>query len=262
MNHETLDSIYAIQPNEEEIRLIQDYLKSSQGSREELLDKPELFILELSRIPAFEERIHCLVYQNKFHESIASIEFRLNNIDMICDFITSEKIKNILGIVLACGNYMNAKNKIRSNADGFDLDILTNLKNVKSKDNTTNLLKYIAYYYVNKIDDDLTKFPLPYTYEIGLVAQSSFDEFEKELKKVKNEITEIERLVDNVLNQSQYEESLNEPFKSRIYEFLKLAIEKCKEQEKNHSRCKLKFFKIVQSYCMKPKGMKLMTIIN
>ena len=68
--------------------------------------------------------------------------------------------------------------------------------------------------------------------------------------------------VDNVLNQSQYEESLNEPFKSRIYEFLKLAIEKCKEQEINHSRCKLKFFKIVQSYCMKPKGMKLMTIIN
>ena len=144
LNHETLDAIYAIQPNEEEIRLIQDYLKSSQGSREELLDKPELFILELSRIPAFEERIHCLVYQNKFHESIASIEFRLNNIDMICDLITSEKIKNILGIVLACGNYMNAKNKTRSNADGFDLDILTNLKNVKSKDNTTNLLKYIA----------------------------------------------------------------------------------------------------------------------
>ena len=36
-------------------------------SREEDLDKPELFLLELSRIPQFEPRIFCMVYQNKFN---------------------------------------------------------------------------------------------------------------------------------------------------------------------------------------------------
>jgi ElaB/YqjD/DUF883 family membrane-anchored ribosome-binding protein len=260
LNHETLNAIYIIRPNEEEIRVIQDYLKSTPGSNEELLDKPELFILELSRIPAFEERIYCLVYQNKFHESISSIEFRLNNINMMCELITSEKIKKILGIVLACGNNMNATNKARCDADGFDLAILPNLKDVKSKDNTTNLLQYIAYYYVNKIDDDLTKFPLPDPSDISFVAQTSFDELEKELKRVKNELQDIERRVENVLKQSQQDESLNEPFKSKINEFLKNAIDECKEQEENYTKCKLKFSKITGSYCMKPKGKNIILI--
>lgn len=255
LSYETLNSIYIIRPQEEEVRLIHDYLKSTNtgtNSGEELLDKPELFLLELSRIPAFEERIYCLVYQNKFHESIASIDFRLNNINTICnELLTSGKLKKILGIILACGNNMNATNKTRCDADGFDLAILPNLKDVKSKDNTTNLLQYIAYYYVNKIDDDLTKFPLPDPSDISFVAQTGFDELEKELKRVRNELKDIEQRVENVIKQ---DESLNEPFKTKIYEFLKNAINECTEQDESYTKCKLKFTKITNCYCVKPKG--------
>ena len=52
---------------------------------------------------------------------------------------------------------MNASNKMRNDADGFDLAIMPNLKDVKSKDNTSNLMQYIAFYYVNKLDDDLVR---------------------------------------------------------------------------------------------------------
>lgn len=38
----------------------------------------------------------------------------------------------ILGLVLAFGNYMNGGNKTRGQADGFGLDILPKLKDVKS----------------------------------------------------------------------------------------------------------------------------------
>jgi formin 2 len=257
LNDETLNSIYSIRPQDDEIRSIQDYLKSPNNSGEELLDKPEFFLLELSRITAFEERIYCLVYQNKFRESISSIEFRLNNISTICDeLITSEKIKKILGIVLACGNNMNATNKQRCDADGFDLAILPNLKDVKSKDNTTNLLQYIAYYYVNKIDNtEITKFPLPDPSDISFVSQASFDELEKELKRVRNELKDIEQRVEKVLiKQAQQDETLIEPFKSKINEFLKNAINECQEQEDSYTKCKLKFTKLAVSYCMKPKG--------
>lgn len=132
-------------------------------------------MLELSRIPAFDERIYCLVYQNKFNESVASVEFKLNNMMHVCkELLTSDKIKSILGIILACGNNMNAANKLRGDADGFDLAILPNLKDVKSRDNTTNLLQYIAYYYVNKIDDDMNKLPLPDPSDFNFVAQVEF----------------------------------------------------------------------------------------
>lgn len=41
-------------------------------------------------------------------------------------------VMQILGLVLAFGNYMNGGNKTRGQADGFGLDILPKLKDVKS----------------------------------------------------------------------------------------------------------------------------------
>ena len=292
-----------------------------------MLDKPELFLLELSKIPAFEERMYCLVYQNKFREALASIEFRLHNINTVCDELqTNEKIKKILGIILACGNGMNATNKARGDADGFDLSILPNLKDVKSKDNTTNLLQYIVYYYVNKIDDDAAKMPMPDPSDFFAVAQVNFDELEKELRRVRHELKDIEQRVESVLKlnepakaqqpgrktpvpaeevkassesseavtkepkkvaaaegldeQSDKEAApdkpdgddksdassssdkpkepevnpLNEPFKSRITEFLKNAVDECKEQEEVFAKSKVKFQKLVGCYCIKPRS--------
>ena len=46
LSYDLLNSIY---PQDEEIRSIQNYLKSSDNANEELLDKPELFLLKLSR---------------------------------------------------------------------------------------------------------------------------------------------------------------------------------------------------------------------
>lgn len=248
ISYETLNSIYILRPQEDELRTIQDFLKTNP---DEPLDKPEMFILELSRIPAFEERIYCLVYRNKFYESISSIEFRLNNISSLCDdLMDSVSIRKILGIVLACGNSMNASNKSRGDADGFDLAILPNLKDVKSKDNTTNLVQYIAWYYANKIDDDHTKYPIPEPSDLNFVAQVNFDDLEKELRKVKNEIQDLEKKISIVL---KHKADKLEQFESRVNQFLSNAITECKEQEENFTKCKLKFKKLVDLFILKPK---------
>jgi formin 2 len=258
LNFETLSSIYAIRPQEDEIRCIQEYLRNANNNNtsnvEENLDKPELFLLELSRIPAFEERIYCLVYNNKFLESISSIEFRINNMNTVCDELNaSDKVRKILGIILGCGNSMNAANKTRGDADGFDLAILPNLKDVKSKDNTTNLMHYIAGFYVNKYDDDLVKFPLPDPSDFNFVAQINFDELEKEIRKVKSEIGEVEKRIENILKctGSDGGESL---FKVRVNEFLTKARDECKEQEESFHKCKGKFQSVVKVFCVKPKA--------
>ena len=41
-------------------------------------------------------------------------------------------VMQVLGLVLAFGNYMNGGNKTWGQADGFELSILTKLKDVKS----------------------------------------------------------------------------------------------------------------------------------
>lgn len=44
----------------------------------------------------------------------------------------SETVKRVLGLILAFGNFMNGGNRTRGQADGFTLDILPKLKDVKS----------------------------------------------------------------------------------------------------------------------------------
>lgn len=47
--------------------------------------------------------------------------------------MNSEKLKKVMAIILALGNFMNGGNLQRGQADGFGLDILPKLKDVKSK---------------------------------------------------------------------------------------------------------------------------------
>lgn len=44
----------------------------------------------------------------------------------------SQSVLQVLGLVLAFGNFMNGGNRSRGQADGFTLDILPKLKDVKS----------------------------------------------------------------------------------------------------------------------------------
>lgn len=44
-----------------------------------------------------------------------------------------DSVKEVIGLVLAFGNYMNGGNRTRGQADGFGLEILPKLKDVKSR---------------------------------------------------------------------------------------------------------------------------------
>lgn len=56
------------------------------------------------------------------------------------------QLNKVLGLILAVGNKMNEGNLIRGEANGFQIDILSRLKDVKSSDGS-NLLEYIVNYF-------------------------------------------------------------------------------------------------------------------
>ena len=60
----------------------------------------------------------------------------------------SVEVSRVLGIILALGNYMNGGNRQRGQADGFSIDILPKIKDVKSKDNTLTLIFYVVKLYI------------------------------------------------------------------------------------------------------------------
>ena len=47
--------------------------------------------------------------------------------------VNSDTLKRVMAIILALGNFMNGGNLQRGQADGFGLDILPKLRDVKSK---------------------------------------------------------------------------------------------------------------------------------
>lgn len=49
--------------------------------------------------------------------------------------LNGKELKQVFGIILKLGNVMNGGNRTRGQADGFGLEILAKLKDVKSKDN-------------------------------------------------------------------------------------------------------------------------------
>ncbi|MEE6523440.1 hypothetical protein FKM82_022361, partial [Ascaphus truei] len=131
-------------------------------------------------------------------------------------------VLRVLSLVLAFGNYMNGGNRTRGQADGFALDILPKLKDVKSSDNSRNLLSYIVFYYLRHFDENAGKeecvFPLPEPQDLFQASQMKFEDFQKDLRKLKRDLLACETEAAKVYKTS-LEEHL-QPFKANMEEFI------------------------------------------
>ncbi|KAH9635554.1 hypothetical protein HF086_003168 [Spodoptera exigua] len=126
---EALHQIYELRASEEELSLIKEHLNHKP---EIPLDRPEAFLHDLSGIPNFAERISCFMFQAEFEDAVSTMMHKLDNLKHTCEFLTtSESLKKLFAIILTLGNYMNGGNGQRGQADGFGLEILAKLKDVK-----------------------------------------------------------------------------------------------------------------------------------
>nr|XP_058908827.1 formin-2 [Kogia breviceps] len=191
---ETLQALYENRAQSDELEKIEKHGRSSKDKETtKSLDKPEQFLYELSLIPNFSERVFCILFQSTFSESICSIRRKLELLQKLCETLKNGSgVMQVLGLVLAFGNYMNGGNKTRGQADGFGLDILPKLKDVKSSDNSRSLLSYIVSYYLRNFDEDAGKeqcvFPLPEPQDLFQASQMKFEDFQKDLRKLKKDL--------------------------------------------------------------------------
>ncbi|XP_044530121.1 formin-2 isoform X2 [Gracilinanus agilis] len=191
---ETLQALYENRAQSDELEKIEKHGRScKEKENAKALDKPEQFLYELSLIPNFSERVFCILFQSTFSESICSIRRKLELLQKLCETLKNGSgVMQVLGLVLAFGNYMNGGNKTRGQADGFGLDILPKLKDVKSSDNSRSLLSYIVSYYLRNFDEDAGKeqcvFPLPEPQDLFQASQMKFEDFQKDLRKLKKDL--------------------------------------------------------------------------
>ena len=163
--------------------------------------------------------------------------------------------RRVLAVILSCGNYLNGGNAQRGQAEGFGIDILPKLKDLKTMSNTDNLLAFVVRFCMKKYDEDrgtlLAKLPVP---EPGDLEKCRHVDFEVErgvCAALGREVTEVKRRVDKIIECSP--EELKEPFLSIMSEFLLKADQAVKEVAAQVEDCSAKFIQCMKSYKFMPK---------
>ncbi|CAB1341732.1 unnamed protein product [Coregonus sp. 'balchen'] len=128
-------------PSDYELKLLQNYEKEGRPLDE--LSEEDRFMMRFGKIPRLAQRINTLTFMGNFPESVKRLHPQLNSIIAASMSIkSSAKLKKMLEIILAFGNYMNSSK--RGAAFGFRLQSLDLLLDTKSTDRSQTLLHFIS----------------------------------------------------------------------------------------------------------------------
>lgn len=187
---EALQTLMEIKATPEELELIQ--AAATQASP---LDPPEQFLLKISNFSCSAERISCIVFQSDFEEGSLSVTKKLNTVISLCEVLMeNEDLKTLFSIILTLGNYMNGGNRQRGQADGFGLEILGKLKDVKSKDPKVTLLHFIVKTYISRCRKAGTPLndivlPIPDPGDVVKAVVIDFKEVEDQVNSLETKLT-------------------------------------------------------------------------
>uniref|UniRef100_A0A8C6TT28 Formin-like 1a n=1 Tax=Neogobius melanostomus TaxID=47308 RepID=A0A8C6TT28_9GOBI len=128
-------------PSDFEMKLLKNYEKDGRPLEE--LAAEDQFVLRFGKIPRLNQRINTLTFMGNFPDTVKRLQPQLDSlISASMSIKSSDKLKKILEIVLAFGNYMNSSK--RGAAYGFRLQSLDLLLETKSTDRSQTLLHFIG----------------------------------------------------------------------------------------------------------------------
>ncbi|XP_037739808.1 formin-like protein 3 isoform X4 [Chelonia mydas] len=136
-----VECLARVLPTEAEVKLLRQYEKERKPL-EELADE-DRFMLHFSKVERLAQRMAIMAFLGNFHENLQMLTPQLNAVIAASASVkASQKLKHVLEIVLALGNYMNSSR--RGCVYGFRLQSLDLLLDTKSTDRKLTLLHFIA----------------------------------------------------------------------------------------------------------------------
>ncbi|XP_047667238.1 formin-like protein 1 isoform X2 [Tachysurus fulvidraco] len=136
-----LEQLERFIPSDYELKLIQNYELDGRPVLE--LSEEDRFMARFGKIPRLCQRISTLTFMGNFSESVQLLQPQLNAIIAASMSIKSSgKLKKILELILAFGNYMNSGK--RGTVYGFRLQSLDQLLDTKSTDRRQTLLHFLV----------------------------------------------------------------------------------------------------------------------
>ncbi|NXC12785.1 DAAM2 protein, partial [Corythaeola cristata] len=160
----------------------------------ERMARADRFLFEMSRIDHYQQRLQALFFKKKFPERLAEAKPKVEAILLASkELIRSKRLRQLLEVVLAFGNYMNKGQ--RGSAYGFKVSSLNKIADTKSSiDRNITLLHYLIMIFEKNYPDILDIQSelqhLPDAAKVNLV------ELEKEVNNIKTGLKAVEAELD------------------------------------------------------------------
>ncbi|XP_041469305.1 disheveled-associated activator of morphogenesis 1-A-like isoform X2 [Lytechinus variegatus] len=172
-------------PTPEEISLLREHEKEKEN-----MAKADRFFFEMSKIDHYEQRLKCLFFKKRFQERMSEVKPKVEALLKASREVgSSKRLKKILEIVLAFGNYMNRG--ARGNASGFKISSLNKIMDTKSSSNRNVTLLHYLIEMLEKKFPDVVKLEeeMPH---VRISAKVNLQELEKEMAQIAQGLNVVE----------------------------------------------------------------------
>ncbi|KAK4021110.1 hypothetical protein OUZ56_003040 [Daphnia magna] len=215
-------------------------LLDERSSDLDSLSRADRFLYDVSKISHYEQRLNTLFYKKKFAQSVGEMEPKIVAVmEASKEVARSKKLKKLLEIILALGNYMNRGQ--RGNAVGFRISSLNRLADTKSSKNTT-LLHYLVDILESKFKDVLKLHEdLPHLKQASKV---SLVELEKEMNQLRSGLKAVEKELEYHRTQCQ-STTAGDRFVPAVKEFMASATYRFSDLEDKFQDMKNRFEKVI-----------------
>ncbi|EEB13774.1 conserved hypothetical protein [Pediculus humanus corporis] len=147
---ENVEILQRMIPTEQETKAYKEF--TAEKKNPNLLTEEDKYLMQLSRVERLSSKLSIMSYMGNFFDNVHLITPQIQAIISASSSVkNSKKLKNILEIVLAFGNYLNSAK--RGPAYGFKLQGLDTLLDTKSTDKRICLLHYIVETIRNKFSE-------------------------------------------------------------------------------------------------------------
>uniref|UniRef100_A0A674IRI4 Dishevelled associated activator of morphosis 2 n=1 Tax=Terrapene triunguis TaxID=2587831 RepID=A0A674IRI4_9SAUR len=184
-----LEQLLKFVPEKSDIDLLEEHKHEIDR-----MARADRFLYEMSRIDHYQQRLQALFFKKKFPERLAECKPKVEAILLASKELTrSKRLKQLLEVVLAFGNYMNKGQ--RGSAYGFKVSSLNKIADTKSSiDRNITLLHYLIMIFEKNYTDILDMQSelqhLPEAAKVNLM------ELEKEVNNIKTGLKAVEVELD------------------------------------------------------------------
>ncbi|PNF31453.1 Formin-like protein CG32138 [Cryptotermes secundus] len=138
---ENVEILQRMVPTDQETKAYREYVGSKKNVN--LLTEEDKFLLQLGKVERISAKLSIMSYIGNFFDNIHLITPQIHAIISASSSVkSSKKLRRVLEIILAFGNYLNSSK--RGPAYGFKLQSLDTLLDTKSTDKRMCLLHYIV----------------------------------------------------------------------------------------------------------------------